>query len=56
MHPLPLWLRPALLALIWSLLTAFTLTQLATVGPLLRGEHPHPPQARQALHLSSARR
>jgi hypothetical protein len=56
MKTLKLWFRPAVFVLIWVALTAFTLAELAMVAPLLRGDRPRLPQARHAVHASSARR
>jgi hypothetical protein len=56
MKTLTFWFRPAILVLFWVILTAFTLAELATVAPLLRGERPRFRQARHAVHGSSARR
>jgi hypothetical protein len=56
MKTLTFWFRPAILVLFWVILTAFTLAELATVAPLLRGEPPRLRQARHAVHVSSARR
>jgi hypothetical protein len=56
MKTLSLWFRPAILVLLWVVLTAFTLAELATVAPLLRGERPRLRQARHAVQVSSARR
>jgi hypothetical protein len=56
MKTLRLWLAPAILALFWVVLAAFTLAELTTVAPLLRGEEPRLRQARHAVQLSSARR
>jgi hypothetical protein len=56
MKTLRFWFRPTILALFWVVLMAFTLAQLATVAPLLRGEPPRLRQARHAVQVSSARR
>jgi hypothetical protein len=56
MKTLKFWFRPAIFVLFWVVLTAFTLAELATVTPLLRGERPRVRQARHAVQLSSARR
>jgi hypothetical protein len=56
MKTLTLWFRPVIFVLVWVALTAFTLAELATVAPLLRGDRPRLPQARHAVHLTSARR
>jgi hypothetical protein len=50
-NTLKLWLRPAMLLVLWFLVTAFTLSEVATVAPLLRAsgaERPRLAQARQA--------
>jgi hypothetical protein len=50
-NTLKLWLRPAMLLVLWFVLTAFTLSEVATVAPLLRAAAPERPrlaQARQA--------
>ncbi len=56
MKTLKFWFRPAIFVLFWVVVTAFTLAELATVTPLLRGERPRVRQARHAVQLSSARR
>ena len=56
MKTLTLWFRPALFVLVWVVLTAFTIAELATVAPLLRAERPHFRQARHAVQAYSARR
>ena len=56
MKTLSLWFRPAIFALLWVVLTAFTLAELTTVAPLLSGERPQLRQGRHAVHMSSARR
>jgi len=56
MKTLRFWFRPAIFVLLWIVLTAFTLAELATVAPLLRGERPSLRQARHAVQVSSARR
>jgi hypothetical protein len=56
MKTLRFWFRPTILILFWVTLTAFTLAELATVAPLLRGERPRLRQARHAVQMSSARR
>jgi len=56
MKTLRFWFRPAILALFWVVLTAFTLAELATVAPVLRGERPRLRQARHAVQMTSARR
>jgi hypothetical protein len=56
MQTLTYWFRPATLVLLWLLLTAFMLAQLATVAPLLHAERPRFRQARHAVQVSSARR
>jgi hypothetical protein len=56
MKTLTFWFRPAILVLFWVVLAAFTLAELATVAPLLRGEHSRFRQARHAVQVSSARR
>jgi hypothetical protein len=50
------WFRPAIFVLLWVILTAFTLAQLATVAPLLRAERPRLRQGWHAVQVSSARR
>ncbi len=55
MKTLTYWFRPAILALIWLLMTAYTLAQLATVAPQLR-ERPRFRTARHAVQVPSARR
>jgi hypothetical protein len=56
MKTLRFWFRPAILGLLWLVLMAFTLAELATVAPLLRGERPRLRQVRHAVQVSSARR
>jgi hypothetical protein len=56
MKTLRFWFRPAILVLLWVVLTAFTLAELATVAPVLRGERPRLRQARHAVQVISARR
>ena len=56
MKTLRFWFRPAILVLFWVVLMAFTLAELATVAPLLRGEQPRLWQARHSVQVSSARR
>jgi len=56
MKTLTFWFRPAVVVLFWVILTAFTLAELATVAPLLRGERPRLRQARHAVQIPSARR
>jgi hypothetical protein len=56
MKTLTLWFGSAILVLFWVVLTAFTLAELATVAPLLRGEGPRLRHARHAVRMSSARR
>ena len=50
------WFRPAIFILLWVILTAVTLAQLATVAPLLRAERPLLRQGWHAVQVSSARR
>jgi hypothetical protein len=56
MKTLTFWFRPAIFVLLWVVLTVFTLAELATVAPLLRGERSRLREARHAVQLSSARR
>jgi hypothetical protein len=56
MKTLTFWFRPAILVLFWVVLTAFTLVELTTVAPLLRGEQPRLRQARHPVQTYSARR
>jgi hypothetical protein len=48
METLKFWFRPAILVLFSLVLMAFTLAELATVAPLLRGERTRLGQARHA--------
>jgi hypothetical protein len=50
------WFRPAIFILLWVILTAVTLAQLATVAPLLRAERPRLRPGWHAVQVSSARR
>ena len=45
-----LWLRPTILVLIWVLATAYTLSELATVGALLQSGSP--PVARNSASIA----
>jgi hypothetical protein len=54
METLRFWFRPALFVLVWIVLAAFTIAELATVAPLLRAERPRLRQARNPVY--SARR
>lgn len=56
MKTLTFWFRPAILVLLWAVLTAFTIAELATVLPLLRADPPRLPRARHAVQASAARR
>jgi hypothetical protein len=56
MKTLWFWFRPAIIILFSLVLMAFTLAELATVAPLLRGERTRLRQARHAVQVSSARR
>jgi hypothetical protein len=56
MKTLTLWFGPAILVLFWVVLTTFTLWELTTVAPLLRGEGPRLRHAQHAVQASSARR
>jgi len=61
MQTLKFWLRPALIVFLWIVTAAFTLSELATVVPLLCSTGATPPRirerghrARTAQHVSNA--
>lgn len=56
MKTLTFWFRPAFFVLVWVVLTAFTIAELATVEPLLRVERPRLRQEPHAVRVYSARR
>ena len=51
-NTLKLWLRPAMLLVLWFLVTAFTLSEVATVAPLLRASAVGRPRLAQARHVA----
>ena len=48
MNTLKLWFRPAMLLVLWFLATAFTLSELATVAPLLHASGAKRPRIAEA--------
>ena len=50
MQTLKFWLRPALMVCLWIVIAAFTLSELATVVPLLCSTGAAPPRTRELGH------
>jgi len=50
MQTFKFWLRPALIVFLWIVTTAFTLSELATVAPLLCSTGATAPRVRELGH------